>query len=200
MKKGRHRRFEEARKLKQSGPGAFDLGFGDSGRKTTATDDDGGRRVRGAGREVRRHLRRRRRRRRLDVQPRLLGQRSPHRRGAAAGSIRAVPTERPSGRRSAAPTSSTISSRDDHVDRLRAAERLGRLGAPPVELGAAVAPVAPLPLAQPRGDVAVVVGGVLEPDRHLPAHVGLPVERALAGLERRRCAARTRRHLRSPAG
>ena len=29
MKKGRHRRFEEARKLKQSGPGAFDLGFGD---------------------------------------------------------------------------------------------------------------------------------------------------------------------------
>lgn len=34
MKKGRHRRFEEARKLKQSGPGAFDLGLG--GR-----DDDG---------------------------------------------------------------------------------------------------------------------------------------------------------------
>lgn len=31
MKKGRHRRFEEARKLKQSGPGAFDLGFGDRG-------------------------------------------------------------------------------------------------------------------------------------------------------------------------
>jgi hypothetical protein len=29
LKKGRHRRFEEARKLKQSGPGAFDLGFGD---------------------------------------------------------------------------------------------------------------------------------------------------------------------------
>ena len=29
MKKGRHRRFEEARKLKQSGPGAFDLGFGE---------------------------------------------------------------------------------------------------------------------------------------------------------------------------
>ncbi len=28
MKKGRHRRFEEARKLKQSGPSAFDLGFG----------------------------------------------------------------------------------------------------------------------------------------------------------------------------
>ena len=30
MKKGRHRRFEEARKLKQSGPGAFDLGLGGS--------------------------------------------------------------------------------------------------------------------------------------------------------------------------
>ena len=42
MKKGRHRRFEEARKLKQSGPGAFDLGFGDRGRESTATttDDD----------------------------------------------------------------------------------------------------------------------------------------------------------------
>jgi hypothetical protein len=41
VKKGRHRRFEEARKLKQSGPGAFDLGFGDAGRKTqTATEED----------------------------------------------------------------------------------------------------------------------------------------------------------------
>jgi hypothetical protein len=43
VKKGRHRRFEEARKLKQSGPGAFDLGFGDRDRGTTAThaeDDD----------------------------------------------------------------------------------------------------------------------------------------------------------------
>lgn len=41
MKKGRHRRFEEARKLKQSGPGAFDLGFGDSGQKSqTVTDTD----------------------------------------------------------------------------------------------------------------------------------------------------------------
>ena len=29
MKKGRPRRFEEARKLKQSGPGAFDLGLGE---------------------------------------------------------------------------------------------------------------------------------------------------------------------------
>ena len=41
MKKGRHRRFEEARKLKQSGPGAFDLGFGDRGRAATTTHDDG---------------------------------------------------------------------------------------------------------------------------------------------------------------
>ena len=41
MKKGRHRRFEEARKLKQSGPGAFDLGFGDRSRQAgTATQDD----------------------------------------------------------------------------------------------------------------------------------------------------------------
>ncbi len=40
MKKGRHRRFEEARKLKQSGPGAFDLGFGDRGRQATTTKDD----------------------------------------------------------------------------------------------------------------------------------------------------------------
>jgi hypothetical protein len=43
VKKGRHRRFEEARKLKQSGPGAFDLGFGDRSAPTKAFDeaDDG---------------------------------------------------------------------------------------------------------------------------------------------------------------
>ncbi|MGA9276516.1 hypothetical protein [Ilumatobacter sp.] len=40
MKKGRHRRFEEARKLKQSGPGAFDLGFGDSSTDVVESDDD----------------------------------------------------------------------------------------------------------------------------------------------------------------
>ena len=42
MKKGRHRRFEEARKLKQSGPGAFDLGLGDraSSQPTAIQDDD----------------------------------------------------------------------------------------------------------------------------------------------------------------
>lgn len=37
MKKGRHRRFEEARKLKQAGPGAFDLGLGD---QSSYDDDD----------------------------------------------------------------------------------------------------------------------------------------------------------------
>lgn len=40
MKKGRHRRFEEARKLKQSGPGAFDLGFGDRDSYDDDDDDD----------------------------------------------------------------------------------------------------------------------------------------------------------------
>ena len=42
MKKGRHRRFEEARKLKQSGPGAFDLGLGDRSTPATSEDEDGG--------------------------------------------------------------------------------------------------------------------------------------------------------------
>ena len=41
MKKGRHRRYEEARKLKQAGPGAFDLGFGDRERSSDSSDDDG---------------------------------------------------------------------------------------------------------------------------------------------------------------
>jgi hypothetical protein len=40
VKKGRHRRFEEARKLKQSGPGAFDLGFGDNGHRSPQEDDE----------------------------------------------------------------------------------------------------------------------------------------------------------------
>ena len=40
MKKGRHRRFEEARKLKQSGPGAFDLGLGESSRDDEDQDED----------------------------------------------------------------------------------------------------------------------------------------------------------------
>jgi len=40
VKKGRHRRFEEARKLKQAGPGAFDLGFGDRTRSDSDEDDE----------------------------------------------------------------------------------------------------------------------------------------------------------------
>ena len=39
MKKGRHRRFEEARKLKQQGPGAF-LPSDRNGRDETPVDDD----------------------------------------------------------------------------------------------------------------------------------------------------------------
>lgn len=40
VKKGRHRRFEEARKLKQSGPGAFDLGLGDRSRQESSEEDE----------------------------------------------------------------------------------------------------------------------------------------------------------------
>jgi hypothetical protein len=40
MKKGRHRRFEEARKLKQAGPSAFDLGFGGASDRPSSVDDD----------------------------------------------------------------------------------------------------------------------------------------------------------------
>ena len=40
VKKGRHRRFEEARKLKQAGPSASDLGFTDSGRSARTEDDE----------------------------------------------------------------------------------------------------------------------------------------------------------------
>lgn len=39
MKKGRHRRFEEARKLKQAGPSAFDLGLG-ADRAPRTQDDE----------------------------------------------------------------------------------------------------------------------------------------------------------------
>jgi hypothetical protein len=39
VKKGRHRRFEEARKLKQAGPSAFDLGLG-SDRSPRTQDDE----------------------------------------------------------------------------------------------------------------------------------------------------------------
>jgi hypothetical protein len=40
VKKGRHRRFEEARKLKQAGPGAFDLGLGGNGRHVRTEEDE----------------------------------------------------------------------------------------------------------------------------------------------------------------
>lgn len=40
MKKGRHRRFEEARKLKQSGPTAEDLGIGGRSRSPQTQDDE----------------------------------------------------------------------------------------------------------------------------------------------------------------
>ena len=40
MKKGRHRRFEEARKLKQAGPSAFHLGFGGNGHRESTQDDE----------------------------------------------------------------------------------------------------------------------------------------------------------------
>jgi hypothetical protein len=40
VKKGRHRRFEEARRLKQSGPSAEDLGLsGDKDRKKQGEED-----------------------------------------------------------------------------------------------------------------------------------------------------------------
>jgi hypothetical protein len=38
VKKGRHRRFEEARRLKQSGPTAEDLGL--SAQKSTKSEED----------------------------------------------------------------------------------------------------------------------------------------------------------------
>jgi hypothetical protein len=40
VKKGRHRRFEEARKLKQAGPSAADLGFSESSRASRSEDDE----------------------------------------------------------------------------------------------------------------------------------------------------------------
>lgn len=40
MKKGRHRRFEEARKLKQAGPSALDLGFAGTDQRPPSEDDE----------------------------------------------------------------------------------------------------------------------------------------------------------------
>ena len=37
---GAHRRFEEARKLKQAGPSASDLGFGSTSRSSHSQDDE----------------------------------------------------------------------------------------------------------------------------------------------------------------
>ena len=39
VKKGRHRRFEEARKLKQSGPSASDLGLGGRSKEAQTEED-----------------------------------------------------------------------------------------------------------------------------------------------------------------
>ena len=39
MKKGRHRRFEEARKLKQSGPSASELGLGGRSKEAETEED-----------------------------------------------------------------------------------------------------------------------------------------------------------------
>ena len=40
VKKGRHRRFEDARKLKQAGPSASDLGLNESSRSSKSEDDE----------------------------------------------------------------------------------------------------------------------------------------------------------------
>ncbi len=40
MKKGRHRRFEEARKLKQAGPSAEALGLGGPSRQPKTQEDE----------------------------------------------------------------------------------------------------------------------------------------------------------------
>ena len=40
MKKGRHRRFEEARKLKQSGPEAFGFGPREQEHRQSSDDDE----------------------------------------------------------------------------------------------------------------------------------------------------------------
>ena len=55
-------------------------------------------------------------------------------------------------------------------------ERLGRLGAPPVELRPALPPVAAVPLADHRGDPTVGRRLVLAPQRQLPADLGLELD------------------------
>ena len=62
------------------------------------------------------------------------------------------------------------------VDRLVSAEGRRVLGAPPVELGPALAPVAPVPLADDRGDPTVGRRLVLAAQRELPADLGLELD------------------------
>src|SRR4051812_14267555 len=64
-------------------------------------------------------------------------------------------------------------------------ERVVRLGAPPMELLAALAPVATLPLAHGRRDMAVLVGLVDPSQWQLPAHLWLPVQWPLVASQRR---------------
>jgi glycolate oxidase len=52
--------------------------------------------------------------------------------------------------------------------------------APPVKLVAPVAPVATFPFPNESDDVAVFVGGLLQSNRHLPTHVGLPIHWSFA--------------------
>ncbi len=61
-------------------------------------------------------------------------------------------------------------------DRSVLAERQRIVSAPPREFQSTLAPIAALPLAKNEGGVTVVVGVLVEPDRHLPTHIGLPVE------------------------
>ena len=185
MKKGRHRRFEEARKLKQSGPGAFDLGFGDRGRGTTTTHTRRGRGVRRPGREVRRRVRRRRRPTTTDDRlasapdpsgdggERRVGEGHPVR-SLQLGDHAVVDLAAPTSSRSRRATSRTPARRR-RTPRATRCTTSGSRRRPRPSRGAST-PAA-------VSHVAVLVGRVLEPHRHLPAHVGLPVERPLAGLE-----------------
>ena len=55
-------------------------------------------------------------------------------------------------------------------------ESQGIVRAPPCEFESTLAPVASLPLTKNEGGMPIVVGVFVEPDRHLPAHIRLPVE------------------------
>src|SRR5205085_9505369 len=62
------------------------------------------------------------------------------------------------------------------VDGIALDEGVARLRAPPGELLAARSPVAPVPLTDGGGDVAVVMHLLVTLQRQLPAHVGLELE------------------------